>query len=91
MHTITIMSKPGCHLCEAALNTVQKVVGDHIPVLIREVDITQDQELLEKYRDDIPVVLINGKERFRHDVDPQKLGQIFANEMGGNTLGIGMT
>lgn len=82
------MSKPGCHLCEIALDTIQKVIGDHVPVLIEEIDITQDQDLLEKYREEIPVVLINGEERFRHDVDPQQLGQIFVNELGGNVLGV---
>jgi hypothetical protein len=88
MHRITIMSKPGCHLCEVALDVVQKVIGNHVPVLIEEIDITQDQELLEKYREDIPVVLIDGKERFRHEVDAQALGRIFVNEMGGNMLGV---
>jgi hypothetical protein len=91
MHRITIMSKPGCHLCEVALDTVQKVIGAHMPVLIEDVDITQDQDLLEKYRDDIPVVLINGTERFRHDVDPEALRRIFADELGGDLLGITMS
>ena len=88
MHTITLMSKPGCHLCEVALDTVQKVIGAHIPILIEEIDITQNQELLEKYRDDIPVILIDGVERFRHEVDPQALGQIFVHELGGSVLGV---
>ena len=70
MHRISVMSKPGCHLCEVALGVVQNVVGAHVPALIEEVDITQDQELLEKYGDQIPVVLVDGVERFRYTVDP---------------------
>ncbi len=89
MHKITIMSKPGCHLCEAALNTVQKVVGAHIACLIEDVDITQDAELLEKYHKDIPVVLVDGVERFRHVVDPDKLAKLFYDELGEGLLGIG--
>lgn len=88
MHKITVMSKPGCHLCEAAVQVAQKIVGAHIPVLIEEVDITQDQDLLEKYRDDIPVVLIDGVERFRHSIDPDKLAAMFYGESGQNLLGI---
>jgi len=88
MHKITVMSKPGCHLCEAAIETVQKVVGSHIPVLIEEVDITQDQELLEKYRDDIPVILVDGVERFRHTVDPDKLAQFFYDDLGQKLIGV---
>ena len=70
IHKVTIMSKPGCHLCEIALDVVQRVVGSHVAVIIEEVDITQDQDLLEKYREAIPVVLIDGVERFRYEVDP---------------------
>ena len=88
MHKITIMSKPDCHLCDVAVNTVQKVVGQRIPVLIEEVDITQDLDLLEKYRNDIPVVLVDGVERFRHTVDPDKLAQLFYDEPGESLLGI---
>lgn len=88
MHRITIMSKPGCHLCEAAVRVAQQVVGAHIPVLIEEVDITQDAELLEKYREDIPVVLVDGVERFRHTVDPEKLAKLFYDELGQQIIGV---
>ncbi|HVT81606.1 MAG TPA: glutaredoxin family protein [Phycisphaerae bacterium] len=80
MHKITIMSKPGCHLCEAAVKTVQKIVAWHVETIVEEVDITQDLELLEKYRDDIPVILVDGVEKFRHQVDPDRFAQIFAGE-----------
>jgi hypothetical protein len=87
MHKITVMSKPGCHLCAEALVTIQKVVGAHIPVLIEEVDITQDLDLLEKYREAIPVVLVDGVEMFRYRVDPDKLARIFYDETGQKLLG----
>ncbi len=87
MHRITVMSKPDCHLCEEALAVIQRVVGSHVAVLIEEVDITQDLELLEKYHDDIPVVLIDGVERFRHHVDPDKLARMFYDETGQRLLG----
>jgi len=87
MHKIVVMSKPGCHLCQEALETIQKVVGAHIAVLIEEVDITQDLDLMEKYHDDIPVVLIDDVERFRHRVDPDKLARLFYDETGQRLLG----
>jgi glutaredoxin len=88
MHKITIMSKPGCHLCHEAVRVVQNVVGSRIAALIEEVDITSDQDLLEKYRDDIPVILVDGVEKFRHTVDPDKLAQMFWDEPGESMLGI---
>jgi glutaredoxin len=87
MHKIQVMTKPGCRLCDDALTIIQKVVGTHIPVLIEQTDITQDQDLLEKYHDQVPVVLIDGIERFRHTVDPDKLARIFYDELGQRILG----
>jgi glutaredoxin len=87
MHKITVMSKPDCHLCEEALAVIQQVVGSHVAVLIEEVDITQDLNLLEKYHDEIPVVLIDGVEKFRLRVDPDKLARMFYDETGQRLLG----
>jgi glutaredoxin len=87
MHKIQVMTKPGCRLCDEALVIIQKVVGTHIPVLIEQTDITQDQDLLEQYHDQVPVVLIDGIERFRHTVDPDKLARIFYDELGQRILG----
>ena len=86
MHRITIMSKPGCHLCHQAAEVVRKVV--RVPAMIEIVDITKDQDLLEKYKNDIPVILVDGVERFRHSIDPDKLASFFMDEPGENLLGI---
>lgn len=88
MHKISVMSKPGCHLCEAVMEVVQRVVGSRAAVLIEEVDITQDAELLEKYRNDIPVILIDNVERFRGEVDPDRLARYFYDEPGMGLTGI---
>jgi hypothetical protein len=88
MHKITVMSKPGCHLCEAVLEVVQRVVGSRAAVLIEEVDITQELGLLEKYGEDIPVVLVDGVEKFRGEVDPDRLARLFYDEPGMGLAGI---
>jgi hypothetical protein len=81
------MSKPGCHPCEEALEIVQRVVGSHVPALIEVVDITQDLDLLEKYRVHIPVVLVDGVEQFRLRVDPDKLARLFYDNLSQKILG----
>ncbi len=88
MHKITVLSKPGCHLCEVAMETVQKVVGSHVAVLIEEVDITQDQDLLEKYREAIPVILVDGVEKFRYRVDPDELARLFYDSLSQRIVGL---
>ena len=91
MHKITIMSKPGCHLCEVALETVQKVVGTHVMALIEEIDITQNLDLLEQYREAIPVILIDGTEKFRYRVDPDALAALLAHDPTQGLRGIGFS
>ena len=87
MHRITIMSKPGCPFCAEAKKMVSQVVGNHATVLIEEVNILENPDLHDKYRDVIPVILVDGVERFRHRVDPDKLAQMFYDEFGEKLLG----
>jgi glutaredoxin len=60
---ITLIGKPGCHLCDDARAVVARVAGD-LEVGWTELDITQDRELAEKYWEQIPVTLVDGR---RHD------------------------
>lgn len=40
--------------------------------MLNEVNIEDDPELLERYKDDIPVITFNGVETFRHRVSPEE-------------------
>ncbi len=84
MHKVTILGKPGCHLCHKAKEIIEMVVGTNA-VLIEEIDISQNPDLDAKYHDDIPVILVDGIERFKHDVDANKLAKYLA---AGNIVGI---
>jgi len=59
--TLTLYSKPGCHLCEDARALVDELRGD-FGLTVTEVDITLDDELFSRYRYDIPVLLLNDRE-----------------------------
>lgn len=87
MHKITLYSKPGCHLCEAAKRTIDRLVGNHATVLVEEVNILEHPDLHAAYQDAIPVVLVDGVERFRHRIDPDKLAKLFYDEFGQKLLG----
>ncbi len=69
MITIEIMTKSGCCLCDDAREIIEQVIAE-IPVEIKMTDIASDPELLERYKEKIPVVLINGKESFVYKVHP---------------------
>jgi glutaredoxin len=68
---VIVYSRPGCHLCDEAKAAIQNSnCSEHYT--LEEVNIESDDELLKKYKYDIPVVTIDGEEAFRHRVDPQE-------------------
>ena len=58
-HHIILYSKPGCHLCEIAYQLLQGLQRE-FDLTVQETDITVDPVLFEKYRDKIPVALVDG-------------------------------
>jgi len=71
-HQVTIYSKPDCHLCDRAKEVVERC-KEKIGFTLEVVDISQNPELLVRYRQDIPVILLDGKEIARHFVRERQL------------------
>jgi glutaredoxin len=61
---VTLLGKDGCHLCDDARAVIARVCAD-LGVDWTEVDITTDEALFERYRDEIPVTLVDGEQ---HDI-----------------------
>ena len=61
MTVLTLIGKPDCHLCEDALTVVEGVLEDFAGVTLEQRSILDDAELMEKYVEEIPVLLIDGK------------------------------
>lgn len=68
---VEIYTKDGCHLCEEA-NAVLRKVQRHFRFQIREVDITKNEKTYAQYREQIPVVFINGRRAFQYRVDERE-------------------
>ena len=58
-HQVTLLSRPGCHLCEEARAVIERVAAD-LGVPWSERDITQSPEDLEAYWEMIPVTFVDG-------------------------------
>jgi len=64
---LTLIGKPGCHLCEDAEAAVDRVLtafltaNPSVSVSIEQKNILDDAELAARYSEEIPVLLINGK------------------------------
>jgi glutaredoxin len=72
MKTVTLYSRPGCHLCDDAREALQRVAR-RAPFELNEVDITTDDALHARYLERIPVVTLNGEELFDYHVDEDAL------------------
>jgi glutaredoxin len=72
---ITLLGKPGCHLCDEAREVITKVVGDMGERGVRweERDITRSAEDTERYWEQIPVTLIDGVQHDFWRVDETRL------------------
>jgi glutaredoxin len=71
-HTITLLSRPGCHLCDDARAVIARVAGD-LGVAWTERDITESREDLREYGEMIPVTLIDGVQHDFWRVDEHRL------------------
>lgn len=58
---ITVLSRPGCHLCEEALVELAPIAAE-AGTAIDEVDIEQDDALHRAHLERIPVILVDGVE-----------------------------
>jgi hypothetical protein len=69
---ITLIGKPGCHLCDAARSVVERVAAD-TGAGWSELSILDDPALAEKYWEQIPVILVDGREHDFWRVDEGRL------------------
>lgn len=69
---VTLIGKPGCHLCDVARQVVELACAA-ADEDFAELDITQDPFLASEYADAVPVVLVDGREVGRYRVSPDAI------------------
>jgi hypothetical protein len=69
---VTLYFAQGCHLCDSARRVLEHVRTD-VPFELEEIDIGGDPELERRYRERLPVVVIDGEEAFTYYVHPDAL------------------
>ena len=70
-----LYTRPGCCLCDEARHVLERVRDRH-PFALTERDIEQDDGLLGRCLERIPVVEIDGLEAFELFVDETELEQL---------------
>jgi hypothetical protein len=72
VHTITLLSRPGCHLCDEARTIIARVARD-LDIGWTERDITKSADDMREYGETIPVTLIDGVQHDFWRVDESRL------------------
>ena len=62
MADVVVYSRPGCHLCEEALEQIVALHGEGYRFELHEVDIESNDLLLRRHLERIPVVEVDGIE-----------------------------
>ena len=77
---ISLIGRPGCHLCDDAHTVISQVISQvnsgvigHGDIDFEELSLLDDLNLMEKYSEEIPVILINGLVHDFLRVDPDRL------------------
>jgi len=70
--TITLLSRPGCHLCDEARRTIARVAAD-LDIAWVERDVTDSADDLREYGEMIPVALIDEVQHDFWRVDESRL------------------
>ncbi|MGX5694841.1 glutaredoxin family protein [Agromyces soli] len=75
---LTLIGKPGCHLCDDAREVVQAVVAEYETdasrrIALDELSILDDEALRDRYAEEIPVLLVDGEMHAYWRVDAPRL------------------
>jgi glutaredoxin len=69
---VTLIGKPGCHLCDDAREVVAAVTAE-LGVGFEERSILDDPDLRARYAEQIPVTLVDGEQHDFWRVSPDRL------------------
>jgi len=82
--TLTIYSRPGCHLCDEMKAVVSRALrGTRADATIEEIDISGDPQLEAAYGLEIPVLLIDGKKVAKYRVTEAEVARMVIARAGG--------
>ena len=69
---VTLIGKPGCHLCDEARAVVAKVTAE-LGLEFDELSILDDPDLQARYWEQVPVTLVDGEQHDFWRVDADRL------------------
>ena len=80
MITLTLYSRPGCHLCDEMKAVVARVART-MPLDLTEIDISTDPALEAQYGLEIPVLLVEGRKAAKYRIAEDALVRILTSRV----------
>ncbi len=71
MVDVVLYTKPGCCLCDVVKEQLGRLRAT-CAFELREVNILNDPEAHEKFKEEVPVVFIGGKKAFKYRLDEKQ-------------------
>lgn len=69
---VRLVGRAGCHLCDEARTVIARVCAE-LDVSWDEVSVDDDEVLLDRYADEIPVTFVDGRQHDFWRVDEARL------------------
>jgi len=76
---VVLYTRQGCHLCESAGRQLRTAARRH-PLSVQVVDVDAEPGLAARYGQLVPVVMVDGKVRFRGGINPILLDRLLHAE-----------
>jgi glutaredoxin len=76
---VQMFTRAGCHLCDEAWQILESARQQY-GFTLQAVDVDIDPELISQYGDCVPVVLVDGKVRFRGRINSVLLSRLLRAE-----------
>lgn len=77
-HEVKVYSRQGCTCCDKAMAVLESAARKY-RLKIESIDVDTDETLVVAYGEHVPVVAIDGKVRFRGQVNPVLLERLLKN------------
>jgi glutaredoxin len=75
MISLTMYSRPGCHLCDEMMATIERAAPG-AGLTVEVIDISTDPTLEARYGLEIPVLMVNGKKAAKYRIAEAELIQL---------------
>ena len=77
--TLTMYSRPGCHLCDGMMAVIRRVTSGK-SCAVETIDISGHPDLEARYGVDIPVLLVDGRKVAQHRISDAELSRILGGQ-----------